>query len=210
MTSSNSSRCCSVSWRLLFKIISGALGVVFHGPRVAGGGSTRACLQGPGVECTKFSSWRLLSSAGSWRLSEFVSRCTSRGPLPRVIAFTLSVRSTRSRGRDHVHAPPHGGHVATQISEMQNVASDSDCEAYFDGDKKWMCFMAPYVAVFIQTPVFMLNSFYDTWQLSNILNLTCMCVSCQPLLPCPFLRIHGYPVRRPCSDNEPFFPAPVL
>jgi len=72
---------------------------------------------------------------------------------------------------------------------MQNVTSNSDCEAYFDGDKKWMCFMAPYVSVFIQTPVFMLNSFYDTWQLNNILNLTCVCVSHHLLPHVPFLLI---------------------
>jgi hypothetical protein len=81
--------------------------------------------------------------------------------------------------------------VATQVSQMQNVVSNSDCEAYFDGDKKWMCFMAPYVSVFIQTPVFMLNSFYDTWQLSNILNLTCVCASRHLLPRVPFLLIRA-------------------
>lgn len=62
------------------------------------------------------------------------------------------------------------------VAAMQNVSGsvNSDCAAYYsDPDDAWHCFMAPYTLPFISTPLFVSNSLYDAWQMTNIMNLQC-------------------------------------
>lgn len=58
------------------------------------------------------------------------------------------------------------------IHHMQNLTSGSDggllpaCEKAYPETKHY-CFMSPHMQQFIQTPFFMFNSKYDSWQLGN-------------------------------------------
>lgn len=47
--------------------------------------------------------------------------------------------------------------------------TNAECIAQTPESERWKCFMAQYVYPHIATPVFILNSKYDQWQLSNIL-----------------------------------------
>jgi hypothetical protein len=66
---------------------------------------------------------------------------------------------------------------------MQQVVTDQECMTYFVGEQRWRCFMAQYVAAFVRTPLYVLNSYYDTWQLDNILHLDCKYVFCVCIHP---------------------------
>jgi len=60
------------------------------------------------------------------------------------------------------------------IHNMQNLTSGADggllpvCEKAYPENKHY-CFMSPHMEQFIQTPFFMFNSKYDSWQLANVL-----------------------------------------
>jgi len=41
-------------------------------------------------------------------------------------------------------------------------------------DEKWKCLMAPYIAPHIETPFFVMNSAYDAWQMSHVLQTQCI------------------------------------
>lgn len=63
------------------------------------------------------------------------------------------------------------------IISMQNVtAGEGLLKTCFDkyASTPWMCMLAPYAASFVETPLFLMNSKFDAWQLSNILRLPCM------------------------------------
>ena len=59
------------------------------------------------------------------------------------------------------------------IVSMQNVTAQGGAlnQACVDDHKEepWMCFMAPHMQAYIQTPWYMFNSKFDSWQLANIL-----------------------------------------
>ena len=76
-------------------------------------------------------------------------------------------------------------------------SSDSDCAAHFSGAEGWRCLFAPVRVVhwpltarnlflfllqynfeFIESPIFVLNSLYDTAQLDGILMLDCLPPDC--------------------------------
>merc|ERR1711871_1638905 len=58
------------------------------------------------------------------------------------------------------------------VAHMQNIYEGvhPDCVPECPGDE-WKCLFAQYPIPFIVTPIFMLNSPIDTWQLGNILRL---------------------------------------
>jgi hypothetical protein len=56
--------------------------------------------------------------------------------------------------------------------------SDSDCAAHFSGAEGWKCLFAPFTFEFIKSPIFVLNSLYDTAQLAGILGLDCLPPDC--------------------------------
>ena len=60
------------------------------------------------------------------------------------------------------------------------------CLADQSPGEEWKCLMAPYIAKYVSTPYFVLNSAYDAWQMGNILATAC--------LPAPN--------RAPCSAYE--------
>ena len=47
-------------------------------------------------------------------------------------------------------------------------------------NETWKCFMAQYTEPFITSPLFGLNSIYDSWQLANILQIPCKPPDCSP------------------------------
>ena len=68
------------------------------------------------------------------------------------------------------------------VYHMQNCSggvNDACISAKTETDQ-WQCFMAQYTYPYIKTPIFVLNSEYDTWQLSNILQLGCLPPKCTP------------------------------
>jgi len=46
--------------------------------------------------------------------------------------------------------------------------------SYRASGEQWRCLMAPYLAPFVATPMFVMNSAYDAWQLTNILGAECV------------------------------------
>ena len=71
------------------------------------------------------------------------------------------------------------GGVASYPSVMQFVYSamntfesvDSDCAAHYGRDMAWMCMFGAVGSRFVQTPLFILNSNYDSWQQAAIIGL---------------------------------------
>ena len=51
-----------------------------------------------------------------------------------------------------------------------NVACLADQKA----GEAWKCLMAPYLAKYIKTPLYVMNSAYDAWQMGNILDTPCL------------------------------------
>ena len=66
------------------------------------------------------------------------------------------------------------------VYHMQNCSGvvNNDCVMSKMESDRWQCFMAQYTYPYIKTPVFVLNSEYDTWQLDNILQLGCLPPHC--------------------------------
>lgn len=61
------------------------------------------------------------------------------------------------------------------VWKMQNVSRGTVNSACVDAnrDAPHRCMFAPYTYPHIRTPILVLNSIYDSWQLGNILNLPC-------------------------------------
>jgi len=54
-----------------------------------------------------------------------------------------------------------------------SVGVDADCLDYYEPlNEQWKCIFAEYTSPFIQTPIFPLQSEYDSWQVPNILGST--------------------------------------
>lgn len=64
--------------------------------------------------------------------------------------------------------------------------TNTKCLADQKAGEEWKCLMAPYLAKYIETPMFVMNSAYDAWQMGNILGTPC--------LPAPN--------RSPCTANQ--------
>jgi len=47
------------------------------------------------------------------------------------------------------------------------------CLSAYKGEE-WKCLMAPYIAPYIKTPIFVMNSAYDAWQMTNVLVAQCI------------------------------------
>jgi hypothetical protein len=57
------------------------------------------------------------------------------------------------------------------VFKMQNASGgvNQACIAAYSAADAWHCFFAPYTFPHVKTPLFIVNTPYDTWQLSNIL-----------------------------------------
>lgn len=55
------------------------------------------------------------------------------------------------------------------IHALSNASTDASCEAAYPAAEQWKCNMAEYVFPFIRPPIFVLNSFYDSWQTGCIM-----------------------------------------
>jgi hypothetical protein len=62
------------------------------------------------------------------------------------------------------------------VFEMQNVSYnlDEDCTSvYTEAGEEWRCFFAEYAVEYVDTPFFISNALYDSYQLPAIYGLTC-------------------------------------
>ncbi len=103
----------------------------------------------------------------------------SGNPKPRIVAvpdagFFLDVPSI---GGEYTYTP-----VFKSVFHFQNVSDSVNdaCVAFYSrkidshGDNEsWKCFMSPYTLPFIRTPLFIVNSFADSWQGWAIMGLQC-------------------------------------
>ena len=67
------------------------------------------------------------------------------------------------------------------VFKMQNCGegvNQACIKAMTPKNETWKCFMAQYTEPFITSPLFGLNSIYDSWQLANILQIPCHPPSC--------------------------------
>ena len=67
------------------------------------------------------------------------------------------------------------------VFKMQNCSDgvNQDCiKDMSSNNETWKCFMAQYTEPYISSPLFGLNSIYDSWQLANILQLPCSPPKC--------------------------------
>jgi len=122
--------------------------------------------------------------------TEFVLTGNSAGGLSTFLhADRIAERlATEAPACTHVRAAPNVGYFLDHdnfkhddnnytawmeyIHHMQNLTSGADggllpaCEKAYPETKHY-CFMSPHMQQFIQTPFFMFNSKYDSWQLAN-------------------------------------------
>jgi len=68
------------------------------------------------------------------------------------------------------------------VAKAQNVSGsvNSACAAAHPGLDSWKCFMAQYTLPHVQTPAFIVNSFYDAWQWGTVLAMPCHCTAKSP------------------------------
>lgn len=70
------------------------------------------------------------------------------------------------------------------VAEMMNVSAgvDQSCVAAHTASDSWKCLFAEYTLPHISTPMFVLQSGYDAWQMANVLDLPCYgdVKSCSP------------------------------
>lgn len=70
---------------------------------------------------------------------------------------------------------PHWTPMYAAVDAMQNVtgsgSANADCISTTPVDQRHRCFMAQYTLPHIKTPLFAVNSVYDAWQASNILEV---------------------------------------
>jgi hypothetical protein len=66
------------------------------------------------------------------------------------------------------------------VNSLHNMTggSNKDCVSHYQDVEEWKCVFAPYTFQFIKTQLFILNSLYDTAQLSGILGLQCLPPNC--------------------------------
>ena len=85
---------------------------------------------------------------------------------------------------DEPHADGKPGYTPQYqwVAKAQNVsgAVNAACAAAHTSEDAWKCFMAQYTLPFIQTPYFIVNSFYDAWQWGAILAMPCRCTAKSP------------------------------
>ena len=62
----------------------------------------------------------------------------------------------------------YGAQMAV-IHALSNASTNAECEAAYAGAEAYKCNMAEYVYPFIRAPVFVLNSFADSWQSSCVM-----------------------------------------
>merc|ERR1711988_1920144 len=61
--------------------------------------------------------------------------------------------------------------------------SNRRCLQAYPKNESWKCLMAQYILPHLETPVFVMNSAYDLWQLPNILGTNCIAQhKCTPQL----------------------------
>jgi hypothetical protein len=63
------------------------------------------------------------------------------------------------------------------LSHATYLRVPSECQkvATVISTNRWQCFMAQYTVLHMRTPVFVLNSLYDSWQLDIVLLLPSTC-----------------------------------
>ena len=61
------------------------------------------------------------------------------------------------------------------IARFQNVskANDKDCINRFEEKNNWKCFMAENAIKFVDTPIFVVQSLTDSWQVASVFLLHC-------------------------------------
>lgn len=60
-----------------------------------------------------------------------------------------------------------------QYSNKQTAVIPPDCGSYYS-DEPWKCMMGQYLLPFIRSPLFIVESLYDSWSLTQILGLKCV------------------------------------
>ena len=69
-------------------------------------------------------------------------------------------------------------HTAFNMQNCSEGVNQACIKAMTPKNETWKCFMAQYTEPFITSPLFGLNSIYDSWQLSQILQIPCIPPNC--------------------------------
>lgn len=65
--------------------------------------------------------------------------------------------------------------MQTMLS-LTNVGLDvpnEDCAKANPGEDMWKCMFAEHLIDHVKTPIFSIQSFYDNWEIGNVLDLPC-------------------------------------
>jgi hypothetical protein len=103
---------------------------------------------------------------------------------------------THTHARTHTHTHTHINthtHTHTHRSNYRNSFIGADPVWNVTGSggtnlkclaahttEPWKCLMAPYIAQFIETPLYVMNSAFDAWQMGNILMAPCIPTPTRP------------------------------
>ena len=91
----------------------------------------------------------------------------------------------------HWNGKPGFTPTSKNVAQMQNVSGgvNAGCMTSSAKGEEWKCFMAQYTLPHIQTPHYIVNSFYDAWQWGAVLGMpnTCHGAGCAGKMPadCP-------------------------
>lgn len=122
----------------------------------------------------------LFSGCSAGGLTTYIHADYMRSRVPVSVKMVALADAMFSLDYNDIHGNPtfpsrmQWGYTAWNTS----LSNNDDCISHYGVDKGWSCMFGANVAPFVKTPLFILNSHYDTWQEKAILGLNCSMPSC--------------------------------
>jgi len=113
----------------------------------------------------------ILTGCSAGGLSTFLHSNYIASQLPSTTVFKSIPQSGFFLDANNVKNQPIYPAEMKYVYHMQNCSDgvDANCSAHTAEANRWQCIFGPTVYSYITVPIFVLNSFYDSWQMSNIL-----------------------------------------
>jgi len=113
----------------------------------------------------------ILTGCSAGGLSTFLHSNYIASVLPSTAVFKSIPQSGFFLDTNNLDSQPVYPDEMKYVYNMQNCSEgvDTNCSLHTDSSKQWQCIFGPSVYPYISVPIFILNSYYDSWQMSNIL-----------------------------------------
>jgi len=113
----------------------------------------------------------ILTGCSAGGLSTFLHTNYLASQLPAGVQFKSLPQSGYFLDANNLDSQPVYPAEMKYVYNMQNCSGgvDLNCSQHTDPANRWKCIFAPSVYPYVSVPIFILNSYYDSWQMDNIL-----------------------------------------